>query len=219
LFFSDFHFLTHGNIYKMEHRILVGITGASGSIYAERLIDILKHLVPRIYVVFSDTARLVVRHELKETKDEHFSLYRASLGQVAEADREVIRLFKNDDLFAPVASGSSAPTAMIVVPCSMGSLARIAHGVSSNLLERSADVVLKQKRPLIIAPRETPLSSIHLRNMLTLADMGAHIVPTMPAFYQKPEKIEDLIDFMVGRFVEALGFSHDLYTPWNSRMR
>lgn len=203
----------------MDHRILVGVTGASGSIYAERLVDILRHIVPRVYLVFSDTARLVTRHELKDSDDGSFSLHKASLGQISENDRGVIRVFKNDDLFAPVASGSSAPTAMVIVPCSMGSLARIAHGVSSNLLERSADVVLKQKRPLILAPRESPLSSIHLRNMLTLSDMGAHIVPAMPAFYQKPESVQDLVDFVVGRLLEALGLPHTLYPAWNSRMR
>lgn len=204
---------------NLDHRILVGVTGASGSVYAERLIQALLPLVPRIYLVFSDTARKVVQHELADRKDDQFSLLRASQGVVEEKDRDTLRLFNNEDLFAPIASGSSAPTAMVVVPCSMGSLARIAHGTSSNLLERSADVVLKQRRPLILAPRETPLSSIHLRNMLTLSDMGAHIVPAMPGFYQKPKTIDDLINFVVGRLVEALGFPHDLYPAWNKRMR
>lgn len=203
----------------LDHRILVGVTGASGSVYAERLVEALLNLVPRIYLVFSETACKVVQHELTERKDGGFSLLRASRGHVDEKDRSILRLFGNDDLFAPVASGSSAPTAMVVVPCSMGSLARIAHGTSTNLLERSADVVLKQRRPLILAPRETPLSSIHLRNMLTLSEMGAHIVPTMPGFYQKPKTLEDLVDFVVGRLLEALGFPHELYPAWNKRMR
>ena len=107
---------------------------------------------------------------------------------------------------------------MIVMPCSMGSLARINQGISGNLLERSADVCLKQKRPLVICPRETPLSPIHLRNMLGLAEIGAHIVPAMPAFYQHPKGIADMVDFVVGRVLEVLNLPHDLYPAWNSRM-
>ena len=101
----------------------------------------------------------------------------------------------------------------------MGSLARISSGMSSNLLERSADVALKQKIPLIICPRETPFNTIHLQNLLNLSQMGVHIVPMMPAFYQKPKTINDLVDFMVGRILELLGLEHKLYVPWNSRMR
>ena len=202
----------------MGPRILVAVTGASGALYAERLVDVLRRKVPRVYLLFSETALKVVRHELKP-RDGGFSLAKAAQGELAEEDRQVVRLLRNDDLFAPVASGSSAPTAMVVLPCSMGSLARIAQGISSNLLERSADVCLKQKRPLIVCPRETPLSTIHLRNMLTLAEAGAHIVPAMPAFYQHPKTIEDLADFQVGRVLEALGLDHDLYDPWNARMR
>ena len=108
---------------------------------------------------------------------------------------------------------------MVVVPCSMGSLARIATGQSTNLLERAADVVLKQKKTLIMVPRETPLSPIHLRNMLSLSEIGVLIVPPMPAFYQKPESINDMVDFVVGRILETLSLPHDLYTPWNARMR
>jgi 4-hydroxy-3-polyprenylbenzoate decarboxylase len=199
-------------------RILVGVTGASGSIYAERLVDMLRHAVPRVYLVFSETGQQVVRHELR-SRDDGFSLVRAASGELAERDRGIVRLVRNDDLFAPVASGSSAPTAMVVVPCSMGSLARINHGISSNLLERAADVCLKQKRPLILCPRETPLSTIHLRNMLSLSEMGATMIPAMPAFYQHPKSIEELVDFVVGRIMEALSLPHALYPPWNARMR
>lgn len=202
---------------KLDQRILVGVTGASGSIYAERLIDVLRDRVERIYVVFTDAGVKVCRHELKANKD-GFSLVKASEGHLEERDRNVIRLLKNDDLFAPVASGSSAPTAMVVTPCSMGTMARINQGISGNLLERSADVCLKQKRPLVICPRETPLSPIHLRNMLGLAELGVHVVPAMPAFYQHPKGIEDMVDFVVGRILEVLNLPHDLYPAWNSRM-
>jgi 4-hydroxy-3-polyprenylbenzoate decarboxylase len=202
----------------MEQRILVGVTGASGAIYAERLVDVLRGRVARVYLVYSETALKVAPHELKPHAG-GFSLVRAAAGELAEEDRGVVRLLKNDDLFAPVASGSSAPTAMVVLPCSMGTLARINHGISGTLLERAADVCLKQKRPLLLCPRETPLSVIHLRNMLALAEAGAQIIPAMPAFYQHPKSIEELVDFQVGRVLEALAIPHQLYPPWNARMR
>lgn len=202
---------------KLGQRVLVAVTGASGSIYAERLVEVLRERVDRIYLLFSDSGMKVCRHELRP-KDQGFSLVRASEGHLDERDRSTIRLLKNDDLFAPVASGSSAPTAMVVLPCSMGSLARIAQGISGNLLERSADVCLKQKRPLVICPRETPLSAIHLRNMLSLSELGVHMVPAMPAFYQHPKGIEDMVDFVVGRVLEVLQVPHQLYPAWNSRM-
>lgn len=196
-------------------RILIAVTGASGSIYAERLIQQCVARFPRIYIVATNAARQVIEHELPKG-----SLLRQILaGETPENHRDCIRLMKNDDLFSPVASGSSAPTDMVVVPCSMGSLARIAQGHSTNLLERAADVVLKQRQRLIIVPRETPLNTIHLRNMLTLSEMGVAIVPAMPAFYQYPKTIDDMVDFVVGRLLELLDIDHDLYRPWNSRMR
>ncbi|MCB9228704.1 MAG: UbiX family flavin prenyltransferase [Deltaproteobacteria bacterium] len=197
-------------------RVLVGISGASGSIYAERLIAELASRIPRVYVIFTKTGQQVCRHELT-ISDERFSLLRL-LKQEQNPDH-VIRVFSDEDLFAPVASGSSVPTHMVVLPCSMGCLARISCGISSGLLERAADVMLKQKRPLIVCPRETPLNTIHLRNMTSLSEMGVHIVPAMPAFYQKPSGISDLVDFMVGRILEILNLDHQLYRPWNPRMR
>lgn len=203
---------------KIERRILIGITGASGSVYGERLIDFLRTRVERVYVVATESGMKVARHELKPRHD-GFSLARLLEGDVDPHDRAVLRVLKNDDLFAPVASGSSAPTAMAVVPCSMGSLARISHGLSSNLLERAADVCLKQRVPLVLCPRETPLSTIHLRNMLSLSEMGVRIVPPMPGFYQAPKTIDDMIDFVVGKVLEQLDVAHDLYPAWNARMR
>jgi len=201
-------------------RVMIAVTGASGSIYAERLIQQCLARFPRVYIVATDPARQVADHELPENSSNGgVSLRQILAGDIPEAHREVIRLLKNDDLFAPVASGSSAPTDMIVVPCSMGSLARIAQGLSTNLLERAADVVLKQRRRLIMVPRETPLNAIHLRNMLTLSEMGVDVVPAMPAFYQHPKTIDDMVDFVVGRILELLDVEHGLYRPWNSRMR
>lgn len=207
---------------RSDDRILVAVTGASGAVYAERLVDILRVAVSRLYLLLSETATQVVRHELAGTSggedSQSFNMLKAAQGKIAPADRDIIRLLNNGDLFAPVASGSSAPTAMVILPCSMGCLARIAHGVSSTLIERAADVCLKQKVPLIVCPRETPLNTIHLRNMLTLAEAGAHIVPAMPAFYHKPRSVDDLVDFQVGRVLEALKLPHTLYPQWNSRL-
>lgn len=201
---------------EREKRILIGVTGASGSVYAERLVEMLSPIVSRIYLVCTETGEQVVRHEMAGKKQS--ILLRALGGTLSSEEKEIIRVFKNSDFFAPVASGSNAPHAMVVVPCSMGSLSRIAHGTSSNLLERAADVMLKQKKHLIICPRETPLSLIHLRNLTLLAEAGAEILPLMPGFYQKPNTIEDLVDFCVGRILEQMGFPHELYKRWNPRM-
>lgn len=201
-----------------EHRILVGITGASGAVYAERLIEELIQRVPRVYVIFTSAGKQVCDYELCSKKT-GFSLKALLAGQIDKKHRDILRVFDDGDLFAPVASGSSAATHMIVVPGSMGTLARIHGGMSTGLLERSADVMLKQKKPLILCPRETPFNTIHLRNMLGLSEMGAHIVPAMPAFYQKPKSIQDMVDFMTGRILELLNLDHTLYKAWNQRMR
>ena len=198
-----------------ERRIFLGITGASGSIYAERLLQALVNIVPRVYVCVSENGAQVLRYELA---GENALLKQVIDEKPPEHLREKIRVFKSNDLFAPVASGSSAPTDMVLLPCSMGTLGRIAHGVSSNLIERAADVVLKQKRRLILCPRETPLHLIHLRNMTTLAEAGAMLIPPMPAFYQKPKSVDDMVDFVVGRVLEGLEIPHELYQRWNTRM-
>ena len=200
-----------------KKRILIGITGASGSIYADRLTQILMPMVSRIYIVCTDAGAQVLQHELSNENSSGV-LRRILDGKMQDEEKKLIRHFKNTDLFAPIASGSSAPHAMVVVPCSMGSVSRIAHGSSSNLLERAADVMLKQKRQLLICPRETPFNLIHLRNLTQLCEAGAEILPLMPAFYQKPASVDDLVDFCVGRILEQLGFPHELYKQWNSRM-
>lgn len=203
---------------KLDKRILVAITGASGTIYAERLIDFLLPRVDRIYLILTETAEKVARHELTPHSN-GFSLISYLKDPRSSDPNGIIRNFKNDDLFAPIASGSSAPTAMIITPCSMGTLGRISHGTSSNLIERSADVMLKQKKNLIFCPRETPLNLIHVKNLETLLLAGAQIIPPVPAFYQKPKDLDDLINFIVGKQVEGLGFEeHELYKAWNTRL-
>ncbi len=200
----------------MQSRILVGVTGASGSIYAERLIQALVDSVDRIYVVSTATGKQVAAHELAGPRP---SLSLADLlNNKGKAPSEKIRIFSEDDLFSPVASGSSSPTGMVVVPCSMGTLGRIAGGMSTNLIERAADVMLKEAKPLIICPRETPLNRIHLTNMINLIDAGAKILPATPGFYNRPKTVDDLVNFVVGRIMSMLNIESDLVTRWNSRL-
>ena len=199
---------------RLPKRVLVGVTGASGSIYADRLISILSKSIERVYVVVTETGEKVARHELAGNS----LLLRCMSQKLDKSEKDVIRVFGVQDLFAPCASGTSAPDAMVVTPCSMGTLARIATGVSGNLLERSADVVLKQRRKLLICPRETPFSLIHLRNMTSLVEAGAEMIPLMPGFYQKPKELSEVVDFCVGKIMEQLDLPHELYKQWNSRM-
>lgn len=204
---------------KKYRRVLLAITGASGSIYAQRLLQFLlgAPLVDRVYLVCSSAGKQVANFELIGT-DEPGSLKRILAGQMLETEKKKIRIFGEDDLFAPVASGSSVPDTMVILPCSMGSLSRIAQGMSANLLERSADVILKQDKKLVVCPRETPLSQIHLANMLRLSELGVKIVPPTPAFYQKPKTLDDMVDFIVGKVCEIIGFEHEFYERWNKRM-
>jgi 4-hydroxy-3-polyprenylbenzoate decarboxylase len=200
----------------IKRKFLVAVCGASGSIYAERLVVALLPLSSRIYLIFSDTGKQVSEFELSGLKDS--VLKRALSKKLATDEQEIIRIFSNTDLFSPVASGSSSPDSMVIVPSSMGTIGRISMGVSSNLIERSADVILKQKKQLIVCPRESPLNLIHLRNMTQLAEAGAEILPLMPAFYHKPSSMDDLVNFCVGRILEQLNLDHDFYKPWNHRM-
>lgn len=201
----------------MSNSIILAITGASGSVYAERFLQLSLAHFDRVYLIATDAAQQVVNHEL--TASSEFSLVRILRGDLTDEQKQKIRRFECDDLFAPIASGSSAAKAMVILPCSMGTLSRIAQGVSANLLERAADVMIKEKRRLIIAPREMPLSAIHLRNMLSLAESNVQLIPPTPGFYQKPQSIMDLVDFVVGRIFENLGIDHELYRRWNQRMR
>jgi flavin prenyltransferase len=196
-------------------RIFLALSGASGSVYGLRLA---RELAQRgVDLTFTATAsgQLVCREEtsldLSGDTDTAAGNLRNFLGLEAG-----IRMVASDDLFFSSASGSAAPDAMIVCPCSMGTLARIASGISGNLIERSADVMLKERRPLLLVPRETPLSEIHLENMLRLARAGARIIPAMPAFYQRPESLDDMVDFVVGKVLDQLGLDNKLYRRWST---
>ncbi|PKN12795.1 MAG: aromatic acid decarboxylase [Deltaproteobacteria bacterium HGW-Deltaproteobacteria-4] len=192
--------------------IVVAICGASGSIYGLRLVEELLKADCRVTLLLTDAGRQVLHYETgldwptdievsRELIRSHFASYQ-------------LRHYANNDLFAPVASGTSAPDALVIVPCSMGTLGRVASGAGSNLIERVADVVLKERRELLIVPRETPLSSIHLRNLLTVAECGAQIIPAMPAFYRQPQTVADLVDFVIGKILDSLRIKHALFIPW-----
>lgn len=189
--------------------ILVAITGASGSIYGLRLLEELLKAGHQVTLVASASGRKVCRFETGVELADADTLK----ARWAVPDANLI-LRGAHDLWAPEASGSAAPEAMVIAPCSMGTLGRIAAGISGTLIERAADVMLKERRPLLLLPRETPFSSIHLKNLLTLSQAGARIVPAMPAFYQQPATIEDLVDFLVGKLLDQLGINHSLFRRW-----
>ena len=200
---------------KNSH-IVLGITGASGSIYGLRLAKELLNSGRRLTLLISRTGFEVIRHETgldwRAAEAETAALIR---DYFAVGDARLV-FHDADNFFAPVASGSSAPDAMVLCPCSMGTLSRITCGNSGNLLERCADVVLKECRTLVAVPRETPLSEIHLENMLRLSRMGARIVPAMPAFYHKPGSVDELVDFVVGKVLDVLEIEHSLYRRWGT---
>ena len=194
--------------------IVLAITGASGAIYAVRTIAALLERGWHIELVVSDYGRRLLRDELGDAAsiDKLVPFLASKYGPVVH--NGTITTYSNKDLGARIASGSQGCQAMVVVPCSMKSLAGIAHGLSRNLVERAADVMLKERRLLIIVPRETPMSLPQLKNMVLCAEAGAMIMPAMPAFYQMPHTLDDLADFMAGKILSALGLEHELYPAW-----
>ncbi len=192
---------------------VVAVTGASGAVYGRRMVEVLLSFNRQVILFVSKPAELVIAHELdfKPSKEKEAS-FRTWFGLVPEDRR--LKYVDYQDLSAVLSSGSFKTAGMIIIPCSMSTLGAIANGIALNAIHRAADVTLKEGRPLIIAPRETPLNEIHLRNMLKLRRAGTHIVPLMPAFYHKPQTIEDLINFMVGKVLDLLSIEHDLYKRW-----
>ena len=181
--------------------IIVGISGASGAVLAQRTVDALLYRQAPTIVVCSNAGRLVWQDEMDAS-------FNTALSEWQEHPH--FTFYPINDLRAPIASGTFPTSGMVVVPCSMNSVASMAHGLAGNLLLRAADVCLKEKRRLVLVPRETPLHSIHLRNMLTLAEMGAVVLPPEPAFYLKPQSIDDVVRFVVGRIMVALGLDDSL---------
>lgn len=203
---------------KKQKSITLAWTGASGAPYGLRLLQQLLAADYRVYLLISSAARVVMatEHQLKLPSGEKAA---EILRQHLQIDSGELIVCGKDDWFSPVASGSAAPKQMIVCPCSAGSLASIAHGMSDNLLERAADVVLKERGQLLLMVRETPFSTLHLENMLKLSKMGVTIMPAAPGFYHNPESIDDLIDFMVARILDHLGIEQALVPRWGYDQR
>jgi 4-hydroxy-3-polyprenylbenzoate decarboxylase len=199
--------------------VAVAITGASGAIYATRTLAALLAMGVHVEVVISDYGRRLLRDELGEQANAErlMPFLTEKYGPAVTAG--TITLHSNRDLGATIASGSHGCRGMAIVPCSMKTLAGVAHGLSRNLVERAADVMLKERRTLVIVPRETPMSLPQLRNMVLCAESGATILPAMPAFYQLPKTLDDLADFMAGKILSALGLDHALYPPWTGRVQ
>lgn len=193
--------------------LIVAVTGASGACYAARLIRFLSGRDEDIRLIFSEPAKIVWREELNIDLESGESP-KEILQEKLRIDGERLSVCDNSDFTAPISSGSNSHTAMIVIPCSMGTLGRIASGVSSNLIERAADVALKEGWKFIIVPRETPLNRIHLKNMLMVQEAGGVILPAMPAYYHHPKSLDELVDFVVGKVIDQLGIDHDLYRRW-----
>lgn len=199
----------------MEKPWVIGITGASGAIYGVRLCQCLLSAGHDIHLLITDAGWRVLKEELGWNAARRTEALEQRFGGL----KGTYRYHPIQDVGGPTASGSFRSGGMIIMPCSMGTLSAIAHGASDNLLERTADVMLKEGRRLILVPRETPLHAIHLENMLKLAKMGVSIVPAMPAFYYGPKTLNDAVDFMVGKVLDCLDLEHHLYKRWGESMQ
>lgn len=198
----------------MSERICVAITGASGSPYALRLVEVLLAAGRAVDVIVSKAAQLVVATETALALPGNPRAQAETLQRLFEVDEQRLRVFGREDWMAPWASGSGQPGPVVICPCSTGTLSAIACGASNNLIERAADVALKERRKLILVPRETPYSEIHLQNMLSLTRMGAVILPASPGFYHQPQSMNDLVDFVVARILNQLGVEQQLMPAW-----
>ncbi len=182
-------------------RLVVAVTGASGVIYGKRLLEVLSEKKIETHLIISKAAEKVIKHELATSKE--------------EIEKLATYVYEVDDLTGPLMSGSYRTDGMVIIPCTMKTLSGIVHGFADNLILRAADVALKEKRRLIVVPRETPLSIVHLRNMLEAAKLGVFVIPAMPAYYHKPDKVSDLVDFVVGRVLDSFGIEHMLFKRYS----
>ncbi|THF56829.1 flavin prenyltransferase UbiX [Pseudothauera rhizosphaerae] len=198
----------------MTQTVAVAFTGASGMPYGIRLVECLLAAGCRVWLLYSQVAQVVARQEMGLELPSRPAEVQAALRARFNDAGGRLRVFGREEWFAPPASGSGAPDAMVVCPCTMGTLAAIAAGLAQNLIERAADVVVKEGRKLVLVPRETPFSAIHLENMLRLARLGVVILPPNPGFYHHPQRIEDLVDFVVARILDQLGVAHGLVPRW-----
>ncbi|HNX71491.1 flavin prenyltransferase UbiX [Rivihabitans pingtungensis] len=193
--------------------VTLAFTGASGLPYGIRLLEQLLAAGCRVWLLYSPAAQVVAQQEMQLSLPSQAKALQA-LWREQYRCGEQLSVFGREEWFAPPASGSNPADAMVICPCSMGALAAIAHGMSDNLIERAADVSIKEKRPLILVPRETPLSVIHLENMLTLARLGVTILPPAPGFYTHPGTVDDMVDFVVARILDQLRIPHTLMARW-----
>ncbi len=203
---------------QRRKRFVVAITGASGALYAVRTVAALLEQGCHLDLVVSEFGRRLLRDELGED-----AAAERLLPYLEQKYGEGVRhgqydLYSNRDLGATIASGSRTTNGMVIVPCSMKTLAGVANGLSRSLIERAADVMLKERKPLVIVPRETPMSLPQLRNMVACAESGAIVLPAMPAFYQLPKTLDDLGDFMAGKILSLLGLEHELYPSWSGQV-
>lgn len=193
--------------------VTLAFTGASGLPYGIRLLEQLLAAGCRVWLLYSPAAQVVAQQEMQLSLPSQAKALQA-LWREQYRCGEQLSVFGREEWFAPPASGSNPADAMVICPCSMGALAAIAHGMSDNLIERAADVSIKEKRPLILVPRETPLSVIHLENMLALARLGVTILPPAPGFYTHPGTVDDMVDFVVARILDQLRIPHTLMARW-----
>jgi 4-hydroxy-3-polyprenylbenzoate decarboxylase len=200
----------------VNKKIVVAICGASGSIYGIRLLKALLKNPINVYLIISNAGYKVLEHEAGY-RGKSFSSFLKDKGVVIHNDAN-LNIYEQDDFFASPASGSFRNDGMVIVPCSMKTLGAIASGIADNLIHRAADVNLKEKRPLILLPRETPLNLIHLKNMYVAAKAGATIMPPSPSFYSHPESISDLVDSVIARVLDHLKIEHDLVKEWGDNI-
>ena len=201
---------------EYNRSVTLAMTGASGAQYGLRLLDCLVQANCQVQFLISDAARVVVETETELDLPNDVTLLEEFLTLNFDADPEQIVVNTSRDWFSSVASGSASPASMVICPASGGTLSAIACGASNNLIERAADVAIKEKRQLIVVPRETPLSEIHLENMLKLARLGVTVLPAMPGFYQSPQTIDDLVDFVVARILDHLDIEQTLLPRWGN---
>ncbi len=196
--------------------IAVAFTGASGIAYGLRLVECLLEAGRDVQLLYSRAAQVVARMELEMELPSSAEQAGVLLRERFGVTEERLQVFGRQQWTAPVASGSNPPDALVVCPCTTGTLASIAHGISDDLIDRAADVMLKERRRLILVVRETPFSAIHLENMLAVTRAGGVVMPANPGFYYRPEKVEDLVDFMVARVLDHLEVAHDLLPRWGA---
>ncbi|TEW46137.1 flavin prenyltransferase UbiX [Psychromonas algicola] len=199
---------------QFNDTVTLGVTGASGSGYFLRLLQSMVNANVKVYLILSEAAQIVLKTEVDEDWPTEINALNEFLVSRFNTKKDQVIALTAKDWFSPVASGSSAPKKMVVCPCSCGTLASIAQGLSNNLIERAADVVFKERGQLIVMPRETPFSTLHLKNMLTLSELGATVMPLAPGFYHKPTSIDELHDFMVARVMDHLKIEHQASKRW-----